>query len=249
MFIYKTTCLLNGKIYVGQCTRDKDREYFGSGTLIIRAIGKYGVENFVREIIKDNISSQEELDIWEKIMTIKFKSNIPEIGYNILIGSSNKFISGSPMKNPKIVEKVRLSNLKYHRDHPEVGLEISKRMKERMSIPENRKRISDKLKSLDMSGENNPNFGNYWSEEQKQNLRNKKIGKYIGSDNSNYGNKMSDENKMKLSNLQKIKMKGSGNPMYGKLRITNGLSNSIIGRNEELPHGFKYGMTRGLRIK
>jgi hypothetical protein len=37
-------------------------------------------------------------------------------------------------------------------------------------------------------GKDNPNYGNKWTEEQKENLRNKTIGKYIGKNNPNYGN-------------------------------------------------------------
>lgn len=50
--VYKTTCLLNGKIYIGKHeTFDLNDGYLGSGVLIRRAIEKYGRENFKREIL------------------------------------------------------------------------------------------------------------------------------------------------------------------------------------------------------
>lgn len=45
MYIYLTTNTINGKKYIGMCTRDDDW-YFGSGKLIKSAIKKYGKENF-----------------------------------------------------------------------------------------------------------------------------------------------------------------------------------------------------------
>ena len=52
-FIYKTTNLVNGKIYVGKHEFSKDKRlnssYLGSGVALKRAIIKYGKENFNRE--------------------------------------------------------------------------------------------------------------------------------------------------------------------------------------------------------
>lgn len=45
-YIYKTTNLINGRIYIGLKTGEFNSDYFGSGVLIKRAIKKYGKENF-----------------------------------------------------------------------------------------------------------------------------------------------------------------------------------------------------------
>lgn len=49
--IYKTTNLVNNKIYIGVHKTDKKDEYLGSGRLLIKAIKKYGEESFVRKVL------------------------------------------------------------------------------------------------------------------------------------------------------------------------------------------------------
>ena len=53
-FVYKTTNLVNGKFYIGKKISGENLAptYLGSGVLINKAIAKYGVENFKREILE-----------------------------------------------------------------------------------------------------------------------------------------------------------------------------------------------------
>lgn len=63
--VYKTTNLVNGKIYIGKHeTNNLDDGYLGSGKLLKRAIEKYGEENFKREILFE-CSSVEEMNAKE----------------------------------------------------------------------------------------------------------------------------------------------------------------------------------------
>lgn len=82
-YIYKITNKLNGKTYIGQHL-DRGDDYWGSGTNIKRAIAKYGKESFIKEIIIDNISSQEEADKLE-LKEITANKLLGKAEYNILV--------------------------------------------------------------------------------------------------------------------------------------------------------------------
>lgn len=50
-YIYITTNKINGKQYIGQHKGRPDDNYLGSGTTILKAINKYGKENFTKNIL------------------------------------------------------------------------------------------------------------------------------------------------------------------------------------------------------
>lgn len=61
-YIYETTCLINGKKYIGQHKAKKfDVKYIGSGKYLWNAIRKYGIENFNCKIIEE-CDSREHLN-------------------------------------------------------------------------------------------------------------------------------------------------------------------------------------------
>lgn len=65
-YIYKTTCLVTGKFYVGMhSTDDLDDGYIGSGKILRYSIKKHGAHNHRREII-EICPSREALKLREK---------------------------------------------------------------------------------------------------------------------------------------------------------------------------------------
>ena len=57
-YIYLTINLINGKKYIGKHYGELDDSYLGSGTILQKAINKYGKQNFKKEILY--ISKDEE---------------------------------------------------------------------------------------------------------------------------------------------------------------------------------------------
>ena len=61
-YIYKTTDLETGKIYVGQHkSKSFDTKYYGSGIVISKLIKKYGFDRFKCELL-ESCNSLEELN-------------------------------------------------------------------------------------------------------------------------------------------------------------------------------------------
>ena len=72
MNIYKTTNIINYKIYIGQ-EQNFNPNYYGSGIKIKRAVKKYGKQNFNKEIICF-CDTKEELDVKEKQLIQEYHS-------------------------------------------------------------------------------------------------------------------------------------------------------------------------------
>lgn len=85
--IYKTMNLLNGKYYIGKHqTKKLDDGYLGSGKYLLRAIKKYGEQNFVKEIL--HIFEHEwQMNLAERILVVPDQ----EVNYNLCSGGKGGF--------------------------------------------------------------------------------------------------------------------------------------------------------------
>lgn len=84
-YIYKTTNLINGKIYIGQHQTFKvENNYLGSGKAFLNAKDFHGKENFKKEIIE--FCTKETLDEREIFWIKELDSKNNDIGYNITDG-------------------------------------------------------------------------------------------------------------------------------------------------------------------
>lgn len=84
MIIYKTANLENGKIYIGKDTKNEPT-YIGSGMLLHKAIKKYGIDRFTKEILEE-CNDHIELAKQEIYWIAKFNATDRKIGYNITDG-------------------------------------------------------------------------------------------------------------------------------------------------------------------
>ena len=151
MIIYKTTNLINGKIYIGKDSKNNPN-YFGSGVIIISALKKYGKENFKKEVLEE-CTNYDELNEKEKYWIKHFNSTDSNIGYNIREGGDS-----NPPENPEIRNK-RISNA----------------LKGRIFTKEHRKKISEN--HADVSGKKNPMYGKKHSDSVKEYNRSINLGR------------------------------------------------------------------------
>lgn len=84
MIVYKTTNIVNGKIYVGKDVKNNP-DYIGSGLILKNATDKYGRKNFIKEVLEVCIA-REELNEREKFWIKNLNSTDRNVGYNISPG-------------------------------------------------------------------------------------------------------------------------------------------------------------------
>lgn len=175
-FIYLTTNLINGKIYIGQReflnNKNGNANYLGSGTYFKRALQKYGKENFRRKILRVCFS-QHELSVWEHVYIKKYHSQDPKIGYNIADGDVNTS-EYNPSKSLEVRKKIsqtlrrkfangeidRMIFSRKGKNHPMYGKHHSEESKKKNS--------ESKKKSIAILG--HPMKGKHCSEETKKKI-------------------------------------------------------------------------------
>lgn len=106
--IYKITNKINNKEYIGKHqTNNLDDGYMGSGKNLKRAVDKYGVENFTKEILFV-LDSEDEMNCKEsEIVTEEYCSR--KDTYNICVGGKGgwSYINKEIWKDEKRVEHNR----------------------------------------------------------------------------------------------------------------------------------------------
>ena len=154
--IYRTTNIVNGKTYIGQhkykiLAKDK---YLGSGILIKEAIKKYGRDNFKREILVSNITSQDvanqlEIDyIAQERAKGKAEYNIADGG----VSTHNRLIKYIPWNKGKKGLQTPWNKGKSGYHNRNKRSEVSKRkssetMKQKFeNEPERKKVMSERMK-------------------------------------------------------------------------------------------------------
>jgi group I intron endonuclease len=145
MIVYKSTCLENGKSYVGITTRTlekRKRQHLKTArggrvaSPFYRAINKYGPDSFAWEIL-EKVLFVDSLLALERYYIKKFKTLSPD-GYNLTSGGDGTF-------NPSAETRKKMSMAKMG-THRIFSNEHRKRLSEARtawcSKPENKKKLS-----------------------------------------------------------------------------------------------------------
>lgn len=188
-YIYLTTNLINGKMYIGQKKSDVFVEsYIGSGKILKQAVSKYGAENFKVEVIRW-CNSKEELDQCEIDEIAKRNAARSSDYYNIAIGGKTlvhylteeqrlemsrrqKIILNKPEVKKRMSEAqkghkpTRGFTGRHHTEETKLKMHNTHHNRKRVITESWRESISEN--HADMKGEKNPMYGKTHSDSTKK---------------------------------------------------------------------------------
>ena len=176
--VYKVTNVINKKIYIGaHKTKNIQDNYMGSGKLLKKAIKKYGIENFKKEILAICDAETNMYEIEKKLVNEEFIDQSDT--YNLKIGGSGGF---------NFINENNLNNIN---NTGVGGKSYAKKVKEDKNFRKNlSNKNSERLKKLHSEGKFK--YNNFSGKKHSSNTK-EKIGKansknQMGSKNSNFGN-------------------------------------------------------------
>ena len=162
--IYKHTCKVNGKGYIGMTCQDTYRRwqngfgYNAEDQIFGRAVRKYGWENFSHEILEDNLTF-DQANLREQYWISFFHTYIKDPkcnGYNMTLGGAGT-----------------------------AGHECSEEAKQKISKAHLGKQLSDShrqhIKEA-TTGASNPFYGKHHSTETKEKIRQKALGRKVSTE-------------------------------------------------------------------
>ena len=159
--IYKITNLLNGKMYIGQHTTSNiDDGYMGSGKIILRALKKYGKENFRKEWLMF-CEDEEELNYMERVYVDQTWVDRSDT-YNLNLGGIGGIKFGQHCKPHSEEHKRKISEACKGKPHEACrGRPLSDEHRRKLSeahkgikrSDETRRKISEKKKGIKRSDE------------------------------------------------------------------------------------------------
>jgi group I intron endonuclease len=144
VIIYKTTNLINGRVYVGK-DKHNNPTYFGSGTLITQAISKYGKNNFRKDILEE-CSDEDVLSIREQYWIAELKTLYCYGGYNLTTGGEGGDTFTHKPDYLKSKTRDKLSESAKRSQNLEYRIKMSSITKSRWEDPIYRNRVTNSLK-------------------------------------------------------------------------------------------------------
>ena len=244
-YIYKTTNIVNNKIYIGQKKSQVflEENYLGSGVRLNSSIKYHGKDKFRVELI-EWCNSKEELDEREKFWIKEYNSRNPDIGYNITIGGDGT--AGCNIWNKGLTKDIDHRLIQSEEEKVKRAKSLSKAHKagkfnyEKMFTADVRKKMSDKAKNRSHPPTTNGRVS-YTNGFKNKMLKPDQIEEYesLGWIKGKiFFNKKEPWNKGK-KNVQPSSKKG-------KICINNGLRNTYI-NIEDYEYYYNQGWEMGMR--
>jgi group I intron endonuclease len=162
--VYKTTNKLNNKFYIGiHSTNDLNDNYLGSGRIFIKALKKYGKENFMKEILFVFKTRIEALEKEKQIVDENFI--LSDLNYNCTIGGHGGIgKSNKGRKHTKeAIEKIRKAGKRKCSEETKIKIGLAnkgRKMKEEFVIQ------NSLLRKKYYETHNSPRLGAKLSEEE-----------------------------------------------------------------------------------
>lgn len=208
-YIYKTTNIINNKVYIGQHKSEVfDAYYKGSGRLFKKALNKYGFNNFICEVL-EWCETAEELNSKEIYWIQQYNSTDMTIGYNISSGGTVPNLCGihHPMHGKHLSEdtkeKIRIKQTGKKQSAETIEKRISKlrnkplsdEHKQKISIANKGKKCGDRLTEKGRERIRESSKNRVVSDTTREKLRQAHLGKKISADTRQ---KMSEAHKGKI---------------------------------------------------
>jgi len=264
-YIYKTTCILTNRYYIGMHSTDNiDDNYLGSGKRLWNSINYHGRENHKKEIL-EFFSNREELKLREKKIVDKELIN-DHYCMNLQLGGGGGFknelhmIKTSKAGNDQF--KKNMTDPEYRRifsqkmsEATKKSFELGKRVRSNFYDWTGKKHTEESKQKLSLIkkntgvGSDNSVWGMKWMNKETKNkmVRPEDINQYL-SDGWNFGQYISEERKLILRNSMKNTKKISKPSCIGRKWINKDGKNKRVLDNE-LNNFLMEGWTLGCLIK
>jgi hypothetical protein len=173
-YLYKTTCLVTGRYYIGMhSTSNLEDGYMGSGQRLRRSIRKHGPENHKKEILEFFENRELLIEAEKRMITSDMLLDV--MCMNLMSGGTGGFISVEQQRyRSQCGGKVHTERLKTDPIFYSIFI----------------KRMSDKMRESNNLGKmmSSSRFTNKThSLETKEKIGKKNSGRGVGKENSQYG--------------------------------------------------------------
>jgi len=212
--IYKVTNQIDGKFYIGSHkTKNLNDTYMGSGKYLKRAIEKYGIENFTKEILFVFDNAEDMYKKESEIVNVDFL--VTENTYNLKIGGFGGWDYLNSWENNPTHAVEHMTKMSHAR--------LKKMNSDDNYLEEIKRKISSKVRH---KYDNDKNY--------KEKITNHLSQIWPGR-------KHSDESRKKMSLSAQGKQDGEKNSQFGTMWITNEIEDKKVKKTDSIPSGWRKG--------